>query len=260
MILGIDHILIAVDDVEQAAATYRRLGFQVIAGGAHPKMGTHNALVPLADGVYLELIGVQDRSLARRFPHTRHVLEALARPNRLALFALDTDDVGAEAVAARARGLEITDAEEGERVRPDGQRVVWRTAHPGDARLPFLLQDVTPRNLRIPPPQEGIGRRLRVSELRYRAADPAEMGAALGKLTGKAPAGRLQALPRGVIRIEPGERDELAALELEREDTDRLAEQWQQNGVEFQVVSKGALGQKLIPAETAGAPLAILGR
>jgi len=50
MVLGIDHVLIAVESFDHAAEAYRRLGFQVMRGGEHPGMGTANALLPLADG------------------------------------------------------------------------------------------------------------------------------------------------------------------------------------------------------------------
>jgi hypothetical protein len=53
MITGIDHVLIAVEDLDLAIEVYEQLGFQVLRGGDHPKMGTSNALVPLADGTYL---------------------------------------------------------------------------------------------------------------------------------------------------------------------------------------------------------------
>ena len=64
MILGVDHILIVVEDLGIATEIYQKMGFQVLPGGEHPKMGTHNALVPLADGTYLELIGFFDTALA----------------------------------------------------------------------------------------------------------------------------------------------------------------------------------------------------
>src|SRR5262245_35322801 len=141
MILGIDHILIAVDDLAIATEVYEKLGFQVLQGGTHPKMGTHNALVPLVDGTYLELIGVWDAALAEQASHP--VLAALKNENRLAGFALASDNLDADVAEIRARGFEIGDPHEGERERTDGQRIVWRSAFPNDSRFPFLIQDVT---------------------------------------------------------------------------------------------------------------------
>lgn len=56
MALPLDHIVIAVQDLEAAVADYRALGFQVVIGGRHPGRTSHNALVVFADGAYLEII------------------------------------------------------------------------------------------------------------------------------------------------------------------------------------------------------------
>ena len=101
MIIGVDHILIATDDLELAIETYQALGFQVLRGGEHPGRGTYNALVPLADGTYLELMGVRDRDLAEQFPPSRRVVERLDHENRLATFALDSDNLENDVAAIR---------------------------------------------------------------------------------------------------------------------------------------------------------------
>src|SRR6266545_8295306 len=64
MITGIDHIIIAVADLNVAVRSYRGLGFTVVPGGRHP-IGTHNALISFADGSYLELIAFFE-------PHAQH--------------------------------------------------------------------------------------------------------------------------------------------------------------------------------------------
>ena len=51
----IDHIVIAVADLDRATRDYEVLGFTVLPGGEHPR-GSRNALVVLADGAYLEII------------------------------------------------------------------------------------------------------------------------------------------------------------------------------------------------------------
>ncbi|KAF8579459.1 hypothetical protein K439DRAFT_1637941 [Ramaria rubella] len=42
--------------VAQASAAFRKLGFDVLPGGTHADSQTYNALITLADGVYIELI------------------------------------------------------------------------------------------------------------------------------------------------------------------------------------------------------------
>lgn len=57
-ITGIDHLVILVADLDQAAATYRRLGFTVSPRGLHsPHMGTGNHTIMLRDD-YFELLAV----------------------------------------------------------------------------------------------------------------------------------------------------------------------------------------------------------
>ncbi|HEV2236141.1 MAG TPA: VOC family protein, partial [Ktedonobacterales bacterium] len=55
----------------------------------------------------------------------------------------------------------ISDPRDGGRTRPDGQSLRWRTAaFEGSFALPFLIEDVTPRELRVPggePTQHALG-------------------------------------------------------------------------------------------------------
>ena len=63
MLLGIDHLVIAVRDPDAAAAALARdAGLAFTGGGRHEAMGTFNRLAFLGD-TYLELIGVFDRAL-----------------------------------------------------------------------------------------------------------------------------------------------------------------------------------------------------
>ena len=66
MFQGIDHLVIAVNDLDQAANDYRQLGFTVVPGGKHP-VGSHNALVAFEDGSYLEIIAFYREALDHRW-------------------------------------------------------------------------------------------------------------------------------------------------------------------------------------------------
>ncbi len=60
MIKSIDHILVAVKDLEKAVKDYSLVfGFDPTWQGNHPSLGTKNALFPL-DNLYFELIAVND--------------------------------------------------------------------------------------------------------------------------------------------------------------------------------------------------------
>jgi catechol 2,3-dioxygenase-like lactoylglutathione lyase family enzyme len=253
MILGIDHVLIAVESLESASEVYRRLGFEVLRGGEHPGMGTANALVSLADGAYLELIAVRDRVRAEGLPLTRRVLEALGRENRIACFALDSDDLDADAAALRARGLAIGVPMPGERLRPDGERVLWRLASWPEADLPFLIQDVTPRAVRVPPPAAGLGRAARVASVVIETPQDGVLIDPWRGLLGSDPdAGSTTRWGRGGIRFERGDDGGGAILAIElavrglAEHVAGRAEFARRGEGRFEIEPRAAAGARLI--------------
>jgi catechol 2,3-dioxygenase-like lactoylglutathione lyase family enzyme len=144
---SIDHIVIMVDDLAAAIEDYNILGFTVIEGGAHAANPTHNALVVFADGVYLEIIALRPGETSPRSTRLQKWIQA--GPG-LVDFALLPQDIEADIVKARARGLTIADAAVGGRLRPDGRQIAWKTANLIGPGLPFFCADVTPRSLRVP--------------------------------------------------------------------------------------------------------------
>ena len=124
--LGIDHPLVAVNDLNKAIETYRRLGFFIAPPGQHP-WGTSTALA-LFHHQILELVSIGDPSLLDGFAtggfrFGRHVEAFLNLSEGVALTALFTDNAEeAEAQLAR-RGLPCTGTVNFGRdvVRADGQ-------------------------------------------------------------------------------------------------------------------------------------------
>jgi hypothetical protein len=149
MIRSIDHIVIAVRDLAQASADYRCAGFTVTPGGEHTGGATHNALISFADGAYFELIAFTDPDR----PQEHRWWSLLAKGEGLVDYALLADDLTAEEGRLRPTGVGVDGTRDGGRVRPDGQRVAWRTLvlrNGSTTPLPFLIQDLTPRALRVP--------------------------------------------------------------------------------------------------------------
>lgn len=147
MILGIDHIVIAARRLNAAIETYRRLGFSVVEGGAHP-YGSHNALIGFEDGSYIELLGFYEESPAHPWWDLLHL-----RGGGLIDFCLSTDDIHADLAAFRASGVEAGDLSEGGRRRPDGYEVKWinnKVSGAFQGLAPFIIEDVTPRVERVP--------------------------------------------------------------------------------------------------------------
>jgi hypothetical protein len=145
--LKLDHVIIAVRDLDQAMEDYRALGFSVIYGGRHANGASHNALVCFQDGTYLELLAPTGDPAQ---PGTTDFSLLLQRGEGLVGYALLSHDLLKDAADWRARGANIGDVSEGRRLRPDGIELRWRTASLDNARSPFLIEDVTPRNLRVP--------------------------------------------------------------------------------------------------------------
>ncbi len=55
----LDHVTIGARSLEEGAAYIRDvLGVDIPAGGKHPDMGTHNRLMRVGDGVFLELLAI----------------------------------------------------------------------------------------------------------------------------------------------------------------------------------------------------------
>lgn len=145
MPLSLDHIVIAVSDLDAAIRDYGALGFTVVPGGEHAGGVTHNALVVLADGSYLELIAFR-----RPDPDSRwwRVLDRAGEG--FVDYALLPGAVDAEVARANAGGLDLEGPFDGGRARPDGAVLRWQTARSPRPDLPFLCGDLTPRGLRVP--------------------------------------------------------------------------------------------------------------
>src|SRR5439155_691104 len=60
MLRQLDHVAMVVRDLDSATDDYRRRGFTVTPGGEHADGLTHNALIPFADGSYLELVAFHE--------------------------------------------------------------------------------------------------------------------------------------------------------------------------------------------------------
>ncbi|MEW6730561.1 MAG: VOC family protein [Acidobacteriota bacterium] len=162
-----DHAVILVADLTTAIAAYSSLGFNVIEGGKHKNSPTQNALIPLSDDSYLELIaannrfvlpalsllkrlGLLRRVLASRTGFTKRLLSRAAFGEGLVDFALLSSVIEENIKAMRNRGLFVEGPIQGGRERPDGERVAWQLGLPGTQDLPFLCADVTARELRVP--------------------------------------------------------------------------------------------------------------
>jgi catechol 2,3-dioxygenase-like lactoylglutathione lyase family enzyme len=145
MSFSLDHVVIAVNDLDRSVSEYAALGFTVLRGGEHPQRGSITALIVFEDGSYFELIA---------FPHPVQGFrwwEILQKAGPgFVDYALLSEDIEQDLESARLRGLVMGDTEAGGRLTPDNERVEWKTARSPTSDVPFLCGDVTPRALRVP--------------------------------------------------------------------------------------------------------------
>jgi catechol 2,3-dioxygenase-like lactoylglutathione lyase family enzyme len=146
MLRGIDHVVILMLDLDAAVRDYTALGFSVVPGGRHAT-ATHNALIGFDDGAYIELIAFWEDDRTHRWHRFLPVGGGLVD------YCMRTDDLAAAVAALRAADVDIADKTPLSRTRPDGYKLEWYLALAGEMQgvLPFLIEDVTPREERAPP-------------------------------------------------------------------------------------------------------------
>jgi hypothetical protein len=148
MLLGLDHVIIAVRDLAGAMKQLERsLGVAVTPGGDHLGDGTYNAIVRF--GIeYLELISVRDPKRAAANERGQGILDFLRRGDGLLGFALGTDDMDGDMKDIASRNLRLAGPMPGSRRRPDGSLMTWRRSAVGNDlwghTFPFLIQHDTP--------------------------------------------------------------------------------------------------------------------
>ena len=145
MIRGIDHLVIASDDPDAAAdALETAVGIAFTGGGRHESFGTRNRLAFLADGSYVELIGIVDPELVARSPVGAASMRILVtQGSGLATWAALVDDIEAAVDSLNGAGAAYGSPTHGSRRRDDGELVEWWTAFPDaplNATRPFLIQ------------------------------------------------------------------------------------------------------------------------
>lgn len=139
--LSLDHVLIAVRDLDASYDTFQRLGFKVTPEGRHPGRGTSNRLVVFPHE-YIELITVHDAAGDLFRPN---LPSFLSEREGLFVFSIGTDDVRARAEEARSRGARFADPVRGSRQAADGSTAYsWTQAELGPDEMPgsqtFLIQ------------------------------------------------------------------------------------------------------------------------
>jgi hypothetical protein len=186
-IIGLDHLVIAVRDLDAAAAEWAALGFTLSPRGLHSAhMGSGNHTMMFEDD-YLELLGVVTPQ-----PHNEALRSFLAQREGLERAAFTTTDAEAGAAALRARGLDaIGPVHFGRPVPLPDDRVTearfsvfhWPRDHaPGGLRI-FACQHHTRGAVWVPSLKSHANGVTRIKRALVATADPASAAAQLAALT-----------------------------------------------------------------------------
>lgn len=166
----VDHAVIVVSDLNRSIEEFRSAGYTVIPGGEFPDAKTHNALIPFADGSYIELFAAIDPSLAVQmkqlvddgvFSDVMKDLDLMDQRFMLHLaegpgvrdFALSAPDLNltTEPSVVSSSGLNLSNPIAMSRTSDLGE-VEWFVDVPlndNQMSFPFLITDKTPRSYRV---------------------------------------------------------------------------------------------------------------
>jgi hypothetical protein len=160
--LAVDHVTIAGPDLAALEAALAGTGLRFRYGGPHSNGVTHMSLATFEDGSYVELISTLEAG--REAPIWSRHISGAAGPCAWAVGAPASGGVAGEAARLAALGVTVRGPVAMHRERPDGQVARWELAYVGEsdpgAMLPFVIEDRTPRELRVPPaePDRSAGR------------------------------------------------------------------------------------------------------
>ncbi len=146
----IDHVTVAGRDLDRLTEAFSAAGLPVEYGGHHSNGVTHMAIIGFPDGSYIELIS--KHTADTHSPWWNDPIDTNTGP---CAWAIGVDDIETTTATFRNRGVTVDGPTAYERERDDGTLVEWdlTSLEGGDpgTRLPFLIADRTPRELRVQP-------------------------------------------------------------------------------------------------------------
>ncbi|HYC14339.1 MAG TPA: VOC family protein [Stellaceae bacterium] len=190
---SIDHLVLAVHDLETARAAYARLGFTLTPRAQHP-FGTANSLVQL-QGNFLELLAIADPGAIRpaaagHFGFAEFNRGFLAKREGMSMLVFASKDARGDHREFRERGLQTYEPFDFERKAklPDGSEVTvgFSLAFVTEPRMPdaafFACQQHAPQHFWKPEYQRHPNGARAVLEVTMLASDPAGYADYFGKL------------------------------------------------------------------------------
>lgn len=130
----LDHIVIAAATLEDGTAYLEEmLGVNVPAGGNHPLMGTHNCLMQIGGGAFLEIIAIDPGAPSPERPRWYNLDDAqiqaqITKRPALLTWVMRTDDIAGAVAASLISPGPIEEGRRGDRV--------WNITIPKDGSMP----------------------------------------------------------------------------------------------------------------------------
>lgn len=176
--MRLDHVSYAAGPDGLAATTERLselLGAEFSDGGIHPRFGTRNTILALADDMYLEVVEALDHPASDKAPFGQAVKARSALGGGWLGWVVAVDDIAQlEERLGRA-------AVNGNRYRPDGTELLWKQIGVNgllaDPQLPFFVEWISSGELH---PSHGIGHTCSLEVLEI-AGDPLRVSEWLGE-------------------------------------------------------------------------------
>jgi len=147
-----DHFVVGIDDLEKGIELFGNLtGVKAAPGGIHPHIGTCNALVSLGKQSYLEIIApnpladpaLLDLKLKTQFMDPLRGMDSLTPY----LWAIGSFDLDQTVALLAAKGISLSNPENGSRKKPNGEPLEWRASfvsQPAFPAAPFFIQWLDP--------------------------------------------------------------------------------------------------------------------
>jgi hypothetical protein len=139
--MRVDHVSYAAERDGLKATAERlakKLGVTPVDGGIHPRFGTRNIIIPLAQERYVEVVAVLDHPASDKAPFGQAVRARSEAGGGWLGWVVSVDDLSE---AEQRLGRKAVD---GHRRRPDGVELRWRQLGVkgliADPQLPFYIQ------------------------------------------------------------------------------------------------------------------------
>ena len=175
--MRVDHVSYAAESGglrETAARLSDALGVEAVDGGIHPRFGTRNMVLPLADRRYVEVVEVLDHPASDKAPFGQAVRARSALGGGWLGWVVAVDDI------AKVEARLGRESVQGNRHRPDGFELRWRQIGvkglQADPQLPFFIQWESPEEQH---PSAGATGEVRLGTLEI-AGDPNRVSDWLG--------------------------------------------------------------------------------